>query len=148
MRKIRLVTLIITLTVSCNFLTPNGVLASSLKRVDQKPAMEELLGSWEVDSFSYDLIKENYDLTDQKVILTLKEDRTFMISNLPDFDTDNTGMSTIRSLNMTKGIWVTKKNVKRENWYLNLAFEEGVSNEAYSITYFLFEKDEELIILN
>ena len=53
--------LLLVVFTSCHYLGP--VDEEVMREVVVEPSQSELTGTWELDSFSYNLIKEQYDLS-------------------------------------------------------------------------------------
>ncbi|AXT18464.1 hypothetical protein D7030_07575 [Flavobacteriaceae bacterium AU392] len=144
MKKIKLILLTIALLlfiISCNFpISPNGSVSSKLKKIYDKPKIEDLAGTWEVDSFSYEFIKESYDIGNKKVELTLNENGTFIVKNVPDFNDLN--KENKNKLFEVEGKWKLN-NYKNKEWNLYI---NSKKNYGLTSVFYLYIKEGELII--
>ena len=112
-----------------------------------EPSSMNIIWTWEVDNFSYTLIKEQYHIQDKKVALVINEDSTFEAINFPDFVTDSFGQSINNKLLNATGRWkVEQEDATR---VLNMEFTKG---ELYTwgaeTSYALYSKDSQLVILD
>ena len=140
----KLLCILITLFLySCNGLGP--IDRKSTKNISEKPAEQELSGEWEVDNFSYNLIKEQYDLKARKVELILRKDGKFEAINFPDFVADGFGKTINRKFVNATGEWTTE--LDKGIWVLNMRFDKGeLFQSGMDMSYDLYEKDSELVI--
>ena len=108
---------------------------SKLQKVIEKPTKSKLTGAWEVDSFSYDFISKAYDMNNNRIILTLNNDNTFEVINMPFYDHFGTPKS--KELSDVTGLWELKQSFKK-NWELKLKFVDG--EKQNSLSFILFNK--------
>lgn len=143
--KIFLSTLALLLLAGCG-----GGLGPIDETVVQAPSVEpsnvDIIWRWEVDSFSYDLIKEQYNIKDQKVELVMKKSGTFEAINFPDFVADGFGKAINGKLLYATGNW--KLEQKKNTRVLTMKFNNG---ELYTwgveTSYNVYIKDSQLVIL-
>ncbi len=115
-----------------------------MNNLTKKPTQSEMIGIWEVDKFSYDLIKEK-GYEKKKIELKLKSDGTFEIYNLPNFI--NVFDQTKEKYVNTNGSWEIKKDFKEENWVLNMSFNKSnLYENGMSTSYDLYLQDNKIII--
>ena len=140
----KLLYILITLFLySCNGLGP--IDNASMKNISKEPGEQELSGEWEVDNFSYNLIKEQYDLKDRKVELIFKKNGKFEAINFPDFVAEGSGKTINRKFVNATGEWETE--LYKGIWVLNMRFDKGeLFEEGMYMSYDLYEKDSELVI--
>jgi hypothetical protein len=121
----------------------NGI---TTKNLTNKPTQNEMVGIWEVDKFSYELIQEKgYEKKINE--LNLKSNGTFEISNLPNFV--NVFDQTTEKYVNTDGTWEIGKDFKGEKWVLNMSFNKSnlYENGMYT-SYDLYLQDNGIIIWN
>lgn len=150
MKKIILFISVICLLSSCRYFNVSPVDGITTKNVSEKPKPEDLLGTWEIDNFSYDLIKENgYDRNKEvEVELRLSENGKFEAINFPEFIDVFNDTKEKRFLQLN-GSWKVEKDFKNEYWVLRLDFDESeFYKSGLSINYSLYLKNNNLIIWN
>jgi len=119
----------------------NGI---TTKNLTEKPTQRDMIGIWEVDNFSYDLIEEQ-GYEKKKVELDLKSDGAFEISNLPNFI--NVFDQTSEKYVNTGGTWRIGKNFKGERWVLHMSFDKSNLYESgMSTSYDLYLQKDGIII--
>lgn len=143
MKKITLLFIILTLA-SCRYFNVSPVNGITTNNLTKKPSQLEMIGIWEVDKFSYDLIEKKGFVT-KKIELKLKSNGTFEISNLPNFinEFDQTKEKYIN----TTGTWEIRKDSNKEYWILNMFFDKSNFYENGISTYYdLYLQDDNIII--
>jgi hypothetical protein len=124
---------------SCHFHGP--IDENVMMKITKEPSDAELIGRWEVDSFSYNLIKKQYIIKDQKVELVLNDNGKCHAINFPDFINDGFGKSINGKLINGTGKWTIKP--ENNTWVLDLEFDNG---GLISSSFGLFKKNSELVI--
>lgn len=143
MKKITLLIILLTLT-SCRYFNVSPVNGITTKNLTKKPTQSEMIGIWEIDKYSYDLIIEK-GYEKKKIELKLKSNGTFEISNLPNFINvfDQTNEKNVN----TDGTWKIGKDYEEENWVLNMSFDKSNLYENGMSTYYdLYLQDDKIII--
>jgi len=145
MKNITFLLIFLTLT-SCRYFNVSPVNGITTKNLTEKPTQTEMIGIWEVDKFSYDLIQEK-GYEKKKIELNLKDDETFEVTNLPNFI--NVFDKTTERLVNTGGTWEIGKDFKGEKWILNMSFNKSnlYENGIYT-SYDLYIQDGGIIIWN
>lgn len=143
MKKITLLIILLAFT-NCRYFNVSPVNGITTKNLTKKPTQEEMIGIWEVDKFSYDLIEQKkYER--KKIELKLNSNGTFEITNLPNFV--NVFDKTTEKYINTIGTWKIGKDFKEDNWVLNMSFEKSnLYENGMSISYDLYLQDEAIII--
>ncbi len=144
MKKIIFLLIVLSFS-SCRYFNVSPVNGITTKDLTEEPLSKDFIGSWEVDKFSYDLIRENgYDL--KKVKLDIKNNGSFEAINFPDFiDVFSENISK-KNIN-TKGMWKIKKDFNEEKWGLQLDFEKSdLYKDGLSISYDLYIQEDKLIL--
>jgi hypothetical protein len=143
----RFIYLLIFLTLtSCRYFNVSPVNGITTKNLTEEPNHTEMVGIWEVDKFSYDLIeRKGYE---KKIIeLNLKRNGSFEISNLPNFI--NVFDQTTEKYVNTGGTWKIGKDFKGEKWVLNMSFNKSDLYEiGMTTSYDLYLQDDGIIIWN
>lgn len=147
-KPILILVLISLYTFSCRFTGTKPINNNmSMEDVVIKPDNSEIIGNWEVDSFSYELIKKHYAIGNKKVELLFFSNGSFVIKNFPEYEFGGFGEPKNEELlEEASGTWSLYQT--KNKWELNMAFNNQKSFEGYSINYFLYLKDEELVIWN
>lgn len=128
---------------SCYFLNDGPV---NGKYLNKKPSIDEMVGIWEVDKFSYEL-NEHKGYERKKIELTLKANGSFQISNLPNYI--NVFDQTEDRFVTTEGKWELEKDFKKEHWVLKMNFSNSnLYNKGMIVWYDLYLLEDELIIWN
>ena len=138
--------LILSTLISCRYFNVSPVNGITTKNLTVKPTQAEMIGTWEVDKFSYEL-NEHKGYEKKKIELNLKKDRTFSISNLPNYVKvfDKTEDKFVN----TSGTWKIGKDFKGEKWVLNIRFDKSNLYEKGMSTYYdLYLQDDGIIIWN
>ena len=117
MKEIALLIILLTFT-NCRYFNVSPVNGITTKNLTEKPTQEEMIGVWELDKFSYDLIEQK-KYEKKKVELKLNSNGTFEITNLPNF-VNVFDETTEKNIN-TIGTWKIGKDFKEENWVLNMS---------------------------
>ncbi|WP_339920847.1 hypothetical protein [uncultured Flavobacterium sp.] len=143
----RIICLLIFLTLtSCRYFNVSPVNGITTKNITEKPTQTEMCGIWDVDKFSYDLI-ERKGYEKKKIVLNLKKNGTFEISNLPNFI--NVFDQTTEKYVNTSGTWKIGKDFNGENWVLEMSFNKSnLYENGMSISYDLYFQDDGIIIWN
>ena len=143
MKKITLLIIFLTLT-SCRYFNVSPVNGITTNNLTKEPTKSEIIGIWEVDKFSYDLIEEK-GYEKKKIELKLKSNGTFEISNLPKFI--NVFDQTKEKYVNTNGTWEIEKDFKEENWVLNMSFDKSnIYENGMSTSYDLYLQENKIII--
>ncbi len=146
MKRILVFILVISSLSSCRYFNVSPVDGVTTKSVSQEPKVKELVGTWGIDHFSYDLIKKNGYDANKKVELILSEDGKFEAVNFPEFMDVFNDTKGKRFLQLS-GKWEIKKDYKNEYWVLKLNFDKsGFYKNGLSTEYELYLKDDHLII--
>lgn len=91
MKRLLIISTIIISFSACRYFGPvDGIV---MKNIKSKPLSNELIGTWEVDSFSYNLIREEYENFDKSVQLIIDDSGKLTAYNLPDMVSDGFGRS-------------------------------------------------------
>lgn len=116
-----------------------------LNKVVNKPNVTLLIGTWEIDAFSYSYIKEVINLDGKQVRLNLNKNGEASISNMPDFSTANIEKPTqLVSLN---GTWKLKPTYKKDRWQLLLSFAKQKNLQlGFSGYYDLYQRNDSLFL--
>jgi len=131
----RLFSLIIILSFSsCRYFNVSPVNGITTKNLSEKPLSKDIVGIWEVDKYSYELIQEN-GYEPKKVILKIKSDGNFEAINFPDFMDVFSGKISKKYINV-KGKWSLTKDFEEEKWVLLMDFE---NNQVTDFDLFLEE---------
>ena len=131
---------------SCRYFNMSPVNGITTKNLTKKPTQTEMVGIWEVDKFSYDLVQEK-GYENKKIELNLKENGTFEITNLPNFINVFDQMAE-KNVN-TGGTWEIGKDFKEKNWVLHMSFNKSNLYESgMSTSYDLYLQKEGIIIWN
>ena len=139
--------LIISVT-SCRYFNVSPVDGITTKNVTEKPKNEDLIGTWEIDEFSYDLIIQNGYESDKTIELKLLENNYFEIENFPEF-ADVFNESGNKKYHNLTGKWKVEKDFNNKYWVLSLNFDHSeFYNQGMNINYDLFLKNNKLIIWN
>ena len=145
MKRIIYLLIFLTLT-SCRYFNVSPVNGITTKNLTEEPTQTEMVGIWEVDKFSYDLI-ERKGYEKKKIQLNLMENGNFEISNLPNFI--NVFDQTTEKYVNTDGTWEIGKDFKGEKWVLNMNFNKSNLYESgMSTSYDLYIQDVGIIIWN
>lgn len=145
MKKITYLLIFFTLT-SCRYFNVSPVNGITTKNLTEKPSQKEMIGVWEVDNYSYDIIHEK-GYEKRKLELNLKGDGTFQVTNLPTF-INIVGQTAEKYVN-TNGTWEVGKDFKEENWVLNMRFNKSnLYKNGMSTSYDLYLQNDEIIIWN
>ena len=143
MKEIALLIILLTFT-NCRYFNVSPVNGITTKNLTEKPTQEEMIGVWELDKFSYDLIEQK-KYEKKKVELKLNSNGTFEITNLPNF-VNVFDETTEKNIN-TIGTWKIGKDFKEENWVLNMSFiKSNLYENGMSMSYDLYLQDETIII--
>jgi hypothetical protein len=143
MKKITLLIILLALT-SCRYFNVSPVNGITTNNLTKEPTQFEIIGNWEVDKFSYDLIEEK-GYQKKKIELKLKSDGTFEISSLPNFI--NVFDQAKEKYVNTNGTWEIGKDFKEENWVLNMSFDKSnLYENGMSTSYDLYLQDGKIII--
>lgn len=144
MKKIIFLLIVLSFS-SCRYFNVSPVNGITTKDLSDEPSSKDFIGTWEVDKFSYDLIRENgYDF--KKVKLNIKNDGSFEAINFPDF-IDVFSKNISKKYVNTKGNWKIEKDFKGEKWVLQLDFEKSdLYEDGLSISYDLYLQEDKLIL--
>lgn len=83
MKKVLFILLILIFS-GCRYFNTDPADGIKFKTISEKPDIDEIIGTWEVDKFTYDFAAENgYDSI--KIEMIIKKDSTFEALNFPDF---------------------------------------------------------------
>jgi hypothetical protein len=116
-----------------------GIISSELTTIKEKPKEDNLLGNWEVDEYSYEFIKNNFNSNPKEVMLILKKDKAFILKNVYDFDIEQDSIPFDIS-----GQWELNHYKNRE-WRLDLNFPK---NFGLASNWLLYKKEEEMVIIS
>jgi hypothetical protein len=116
-----------------------GPVSSNLKKFTEKPEENELVGDWEVDEFSYEFIRDNYNSNPKEMIFKINDDNTYHFKNVYDFENPKDSVS----FNVS-GQWEIK-DYNSQGWNLDLDFSR---NFGLANNWFLFKEDGEIIIIS
>jgi hypothetical protein len=145
MKRIIYLLLILTLT-NCRYFNVSPVNGISTKNLTEKPTQTEMVGIWEVDKFSYELI-ERKGYEKKKIELKINENGTFEITNLPNF-INVFDQTTDKNVD-TSGTWEIEKDYKDENWVLKMRFNQSNLYEKGMTTWYdLYLQEDGIIIWN
>lgn len=141
--RIGWICLIICFACSCRYIGPvDGIF---IRNLTSRPDSSILIGTWEVDNMSYDLIKEQYKLGNRHVLIQILKSGDFHARNIPDFVLDGFGKSPKGKMHDANGKWEVIHSVDR--WKLALTFNPG---ELYinrsCIAYNLYLQNGKLIL--
>lgn len=138
--------LILATLISCRYFNVSPVNGITTKNLTEKPTQAEMIGTWEVDKFSYELNEEK-GYEKKKIKLNLKDNGTFSITNLPNYV--NVFDQTEQKFVNTSGTWKIGKDFKGEKWVLNIRFDKSNLYEDGMSTYYdLYLQDDGIIIWN
>ena len=145
MKKIALLFIILLLS-TCRYFNVSPVNGITTKDLTNMPKNQDLIGSWEVDNFSYELIKEKGYTKAKKIELKLYENGNFEAINFPDF-IDVFKNSNEEKFHQLNGKWKVDKDFAGKKWVLNLKFEKSIYYENGLVTdYDLYLENNKLII--
>ncbi len=134
---------IIIASCSLNGLGP--IDESVMKEIKSQPNDSIFIGSWKIDSMSYEVIKEKYKYKGEQVELIFKADKTFDLKNAPDFITDGFGEPVKGVFLNSKGTWKTTK--MNNHWEMQMDFEPGDLYQIQTTTWYtIYERDSTLVI--
>ncbi|WP_298544496.1 hypothetical protein [uncultured Aquimarina sp.] len=143
MKSIFYLLMFLTLT-SCRYFNISPVNGITTKNLNQKPSSKDMVGLWEVDSYSYDLIRKR-GYRNQKVVLEIKNDGTFEAKNLPDFI--NVSQKSYQKRIHTTGSWEIGKDFKGKKWVLYMSFKKSeLYKNGMSTSYDLYIQNDKLVI--
>ncbi|WP_156879240.1 hypothetical protein [Salinimicrobium xinjiangense] len=143
MKRITFLIILLILT-GCRYFNVSPVNGLTIKNLTEKPTQKEIVGLWEVDKISYDLIEEK-GYEKKEIELNLKSNGTFEITNLPNFI--NVFDQTSEKYVDTDGTWQIGKDSKEENWVLHMRFNDSnLYENGMSTSYDLFLEEEGIII--
>lgn len=145
MKKNRIVLIFVLLTIiySCNFYSPVKKSLTPMKNVIVKPEVNQLVGNWVIDSFSNKFIMKHYEMEDKKILLSINEDGSLLLENIPDLNTlDNKKTNDLYNL---AGKWELTQFKKEGKWYFdfNLIKYIGLNTTSH-----LYYKNGNLVIVN
>lgn len=131
--------------LSCNGLGP--IDDSILKAVEIIPNDSLLVGEWEINSDSYDMIKEKYkNYHGEKVSIVFYKDHRFKAFNIPDCVTDAFGDPVKGKFHHATGNWEVIKTGDRCE--LSMDFDPGKLYKVRTGTFYdLFKKDSSLVFI-
>ena len=131
--------------LSCNGLGP--IDDSILKAVETIPNDSLLIGEWEINSDSYDMIKEKYkNYHGEKVSIVFYKNHRFKAFNIPDCVTDAFGDPVKGKFHQAEGRWEVVK--RSDRCALSMEFDAGKLYEhGVGTTYDLFRKDSSLVFI-
>ena len=140
--KLLLCIFAVLLIAGCNGLWPIDEMI--MQPLSVEPSDSDIIWKWEVDSFSYNLIKEQYNVKDQKVELLINKNGTFEAINFPDFVADGLGKSINSKLLNAKG---NRKITLENTRVLTMEFDKGdLYKWGVGTSYDLYIKDSQLVI--
>lgn len=144
MKKIILLLIVINFS-SCRYFNVSPVNGITTKNITEKPLSKDLLGTWLIDIYSYDLLrKKGYEY--KKVELSIRNDGSFEAKNLPDFINVFSKKNT-KEYTTSKGTWEIAKDFDGENWVLQLKFEKSdFYKEDFSTEFDLYLEEDKLIL--
>lgn len=146
MKRILYLLIIVLTIMSCKDFNVDTANEFTTKNLTEKPTQSDMTGIWEVDKFSYEL-NEKKGYEKKKILLNLKKDGTFEITNLPNYI--NVFDETKKRFVNTNGTWQIKKEIKGEKWVLNMRFDKSSLYEnGMSTSYDIYLQDNEIIIWN
>lgn len=141
-RTLIICTIILTIS-ACRYFGP--VDGTVMKNVKTKPLFPELVGTWEVDSFSYKTINEEYVNTNKTVKLEISDSGKLIALNLPDMVADGFGRSIEGQFSDCKGTW--KLDSINSKWNLNVSYEPcEIYKKGMWTNYDLYKFKGELVI--
>lgn len=121
MIRILLCSLLFLILISCRYIGPvDDIIIKNLK---SKPDSVALVGTWEVDNLSYDLVRKQYNLSNRKIKLRILKNGDFQAENFPDFVKDGFGRSIDNKLLNANGKWELEKIDNR--WNLVTIYHSG-----------------------
>lgn len=127
---------------SCHFM--NDVSDKKMQKISEEPSLEMIEGNWEIDSFSYNFIKESIDLKERKIVLGLEKDMTFSVINYPVFN--SSGFVKDSTLNSHQGKWRFKKSYDKKS--INIIFEEFNQDKiVWSKEFVIYDKKDTSLVL-
>lgn len=145
MKKLVYIYILLNFT-NCRYFNISPVDGITTKNLTEKPTLKEIVGSWEVDGFSYKL-NEDKGYERKNIILHLNENETFEIINLPNY-IYNINSTKEKFIN-TNGTWDIVKDYNNRNWCLKLNFNKSLWFEnGMSTLYDLYLQNNKLIIWN
>lgn len=141
------------LNISCRFnpsTDPNAVSKTkspqmTLYKVTEKPEDSLLIGIWEVDSFSYEFIREQIKIDNKKVTMRIGENGNVKGYNLPNFSVSNFNKPT--TLVKPNGTWRLNQSYKKDRWQITISFEKK-ENKHYGFSgYFdIYKRNDSLFL--
>lgn len=116
-----------------------------MKIVNTKPDISEFIGTWEADSFSYQLIKEEYSDCQKPVKMKINKSGEFYGLNFPDMISIGSGHSIRKEFKNCEGRW--ELDSLNGYWNLGVRFEpcELFKNGCLT-SYNLYKFNGELVI--
>ncbi len=115
-------------------------------KVAEKPADSLLIGTWEVDRFTYEFLRKHVDVDDRKVTLTLKKDRTLTSMNLPNMNSYNLYQPDSLLGKMT-GSWEPEQSYKKDRWQVQLSFDwKGGTRYGFAGSYYIYKRNDSLFL--
>lgn len=137
--------LIVFSQFGCRYFNTSPVDGVLIKHVKEEPSLDDVIGEWEVDNISYNLVKNN-GYEEAEIRLVFNKDGTFEAFNYPSFMNVFKKIEERKLYNL-KGKWNLIEDQKNENWKLNIVFDSNdLYERVYSDTYDLFLKKGKLII--
>jgi hypothetical protein len=137
--------ILISCLLGCRYFNVSPVNGISLKNVPEKPNDNDLIGTWEVDKTTYDLVEKKGYKNPRKIELKLNNDKTFEAKNFPDFAM--VFDSRVLKAHQLKGKWNVAKDFEETYFVLELSFDKiEDSVGGFSTSYDLYLQDSKLII--
>ena len=120
---------------------------SVLQAVETIPNDSLLVGEWEINSNSYEMIKEKYkNYRGEKVSIVFYKNHRFKAFNIPDCVTDGFGNPVKDKFYDAEGTWEVVK--RKDRCELSMNFDAGKLYEhGVGTTYDLFKKDSSLVFI-
>ncbi|GAB1857135.1 hypothetical protein MHTCC0001_19710 [Flavobacteriaceae bacterium MHTCC 0001] len=117
-----------------------------MRDVIEKPKIDELVGTWKIDSFSYKFLKTFYEIGDREVLLNINEDGSLYINNMPDLNTLEEGTIDRTNFYNLEGKWNLFQFKEGGKWYLHLRnFSKSL---GLTTSLHLYHKDANLAIVS
>lgn len=137
MKNIIVLVILISLT-QCRYFNVSPVDGIITQNLKEKPAEKKLLGTWKIDDFSHETLKE-YGYKYSDVELILKDSGFFVAKNFPDFLFDYSPNPSLTYSNY-EGKWEVVEN-QNQRWVLYINFTDKLST-----SYDLYLMNDSLII--
>jgi hypothetical protein len=117
----------------------------ALTKVTQKPNDSLLIGTWEVDKFSYDYIEKLIDIEGKKIMISIHKEGVLGSANLPNFRWSNEDKPT--KLINPEGTWKLNQSYKKDRWQISMSFgRQGGYEYRFAGRYDIYKRNDSLFL--